>query len=105
MDHWDIIAEFTRVDWIAGQTYLLALTSVRPLVDFEVLRSGKHLPAAGEGAGEGLLPGVDPDVVHQLVLGLEGPAFSCAAVPEAGVVGDLWSSYVFHRDMRHNFMH
>ena len=41
------------------------------LMYFEVLRPREDLPTAGEGAGEGLLAGVDPDVVDQLVLGLE----------------------------------
>ena len=44
------------------------------LVYLEVLRAGKDLAAAGEGAGERFLAGVDPDMVHQLVLRLEGPS-------------------------------
>ena len=41
------------------------------LMYFEVLGSREHLLTAGQGAGEWLLAGVDPDVVDQLVLGLE----------------------------------
>ena len=31
-------------------------------MDLQVLRAGEHLATAGEGAGEGLLTGVDSDV-------------------------------------------
>ena len=81
------------------------LTSMRPFVDLEVLRPGKHLSASGEGAGKGLLSGVDPDMVHQLVLGLEWPALPSAPIPKTGVVGYLGASHVLHRNMRHYLVH
>ena len=47
-----------------------------PFVDLEVLGAREHLAAAGERAGERLLARVHPDVVDQLVLGLEAAAVS-----------------------------
>ena len=41
-------------------------------VNLEIFGSGKNFSAARERAGERLLPGVDPNVVDQLVLCLEG---------------------------------
>ena len=80
-------------------------TCVRALVDLEVLAAGEDLPAAGEGAGEGLLPGVHAHVVHQLVLGLEGPPVPHAALPETRVVGLLRPAHVLHRDVRDDLVH
>ena len=60
----------------------MALTSMRPFVDLEVLRPGKHLSTSREGAGKWLLSRMDPDVVHQFVLGLEYPTLG----PEASNV-------------------
>jgi len=75
------------------------------LVYFEILRSGKDLAAGGEGAGEGLLPGVHPQVVHQLVLGLEWPARPGTGVPAAGVVGYLRPSHMLHGQVGHDLVH
>ncbi len=55
-------------------------------VDLEIFRSGKNFPAPGKWTRERLLSGVDPNVVDQLVLGLEGPQLAGAVFPEAGVV-------------------
>lgn len=82
-----------------------SLTSMRPLVDLEVLGAGEDLPAAGEGAGEGLLARVHADVVDQLVLGLEGAAVARAALPEAGVRGALRAAHVLHGEVRHDLVH
>ena len=57
-----------------------------PFVDLEVFRPGKDLSTTREGAGEGLLTSVDSDVVHQLILGLEGSSFSGAILPIASMV-------------------
>ncbi len=73
---------------------------MRSFVDFQVLTASEHFAAAGEGAGEGLLAGVDPDVVHQLVLGLEGLTFPGALLPQARVVGLLRPANMLHRDVR-----
>lgn len=70
---------------------------MRPLVDLEVLGPGEHLAAAGERAGERFLAGVHPDVIDELVLGLEGPAVTRASLPEARVRGALRSAHVLHR--------
>ena len=78
---------------------------MRPFVDLEVLRPGKDFTTSWEGAGKRLLSGVDPDMVHQLVLGLEWPTLPRAPIPEAGVVGDLGAAHVLHRNMCHNFVH
>ena len=84
---------------------LCKLTRVRPLVDFEVLRPGKDLPTSREWAGEGLFSGVDPDVVDQLILGLERPPVPGAVLPEAGVVCNLRATHVLHGDVGDNLMH
>ena len=65
------------------------LTCMNTLVDLQVLGSRKELPAAGEGTRERLLPGVDPDVVDQLVLGFESSLLPWTVLPVAGVVRDL----------------
>ena len=74
-------------------------------MDLQVLRAGKHLSTARKGTGEGLFTSVHPDVIHQLVLCLEGPAHPGATLPEAGVVGDLGPSHVLHCDVRHYLVH
>lgn len=81
------------------------LTGVSALVDLEILRSGKHFAAGRKRAGERLLSGVHPDVVDQLVLGLEGPSVAGAAEPKAGMGCALGSTDVIHRKMRHDVMH
>ena len=78
---------------------------MRSLMNFQILRSSKDLPAAREGTGERLLPGVDTQVVHQLVLGLEGPPGPRTRVPTARVVRYLGSAHVLHRQMSHNLVH
>lgn len=80
------------------------LTCVDSLVNLEVLRPGEHLSAARERTGERFFSRVHADVVHQFVLGLEWSAFSRAAVPEAGVVRDFRSPYVFHGEMSDDLM-
>ena len=82
----------------------LQLTCVDSFVDFEVFRSGKDLAAAREGTGKGLLSSVNPNVVHQFVLGLEGASLPGAVFPVAGMVGDLWSTHVFQGNVGHNFV-
>ena len=75
------------------------------LVDFEVFRSCKDFAASGERARKRLLARVDPDVVDQLVLGLEGLALARTAVPKASMVGNLGSANVLHSDVGHYFVH
>lgn len=75
------------------------------LVNLEVLTSGEHFSAAGEGTGERFLAGVHADVVDEFVLGLEGSSVAGASVPKAGVRGALGAADVLHRDVRNDFVH
>lgn len=58
-----------------------------------------------KGAGEGLFPRVDSDVVHQLVFGFERLLVPCAVLPVADIVGVFWSSDMLHRHMGDEFIH
>lgn len=80
-------------------------TCMGPLVDLEVLAAGEDLAAAGEGTRERLLSRMHPDVVDQLVLGLEGTAAARTAVPEARVRRALRSADMLHCQVRHNLVH
>ncbi len=80
-------------------------TCMSPLVNLEIFTSGKHFTTAGEGARKWFLARVHTNVIHKFVLGFERPSIATATLPEAGVIGALWSSDVFHCDMRHNFVH
>ena len=73
-------------------------------VDLEIFGSGKNFSTAWKGTRERLLSGVDPNVVDQLVLCLEGPELARAVLPEASVVRDLGSSDVFDREVSDNFV-
>ena len=75
---------------------------MRPLVDLEVFTARKHLATAREGAREGLLASVHPNVVHQLVLGLERLALAGTLLPKTRVVSLLGSADVLHGDVRHD---
>ncbi|MFN9944398.1 MAG: hypothetical protein ACK56I_33505, partial [bacterium] len=70
----------------------------------EILGPGKDLAAGGEGAGERLLPRVDPHMVHQLVLGLEGLLVPGTVLPVAAVVAVLGSAHVVHRQVVHHIV-
>lgn len=74
-------------------------------VDFKILGPGEHFSASLERARERFLAGVHPDVVDQLILGLERTALALATVPEACVRRALGSSDVLDRDMRHDVLH
>lgn len=78
---------------------------MRSFVNLQVLGPGEHLPTTREGTGEGLLARMNPDVVDQLVFGLEGPPIPAAALPAARVRGALRPSHVLHGQMRHYLMH
>lgn len=80
-------------------------TCMSAFVDFEILGSGEYLAASLERARERFLAGVHPDVVDQLVLGLERPALALATVPEARVRRALGPTDVLDRDVRHNVLH
>lgn len=80
------------------------LTSVCPLVDFQILGPGEDFAAAGERAGEWFLTGVHPYVIDELVLGLEGPAVTRTALPETRVRRALGTAHVLHREVRHDIV-
>lgn len=75
---------------------------MRPLVYLEVLRPGEDFAARRVRARERLLARVHPYVIDELVLGLEGPAVTRAALPVARVRRALGSAHVIHREMRHD---
>ena len=80
-------------------------TCVNPFVDLEILRPGKDLAAAREGAGEGFLSSVDAEVVHQLVLRLERLLLAWALLPVASVVCDLGPANVVDGEVGDNVVH
>ena len=57
------------------------------------------------GAGEGFLPGMNPNMIDQLVLGLEWPPLPGAVGPVAGVVRDLRPAHVVHGQVGHYVVH
>ena len=59
---------------------------MRPLVDLEVFTPGKYLSTPWIQARKGLLPGMDPDVIDELVLGLERLEIPRAVRPQADEV-------------------
>lgn len=78
---------------------------MRSLVDFQVLRSGKHLSTALERTRKRFLARMHPDVIHQLVLGLERSAIPLASHPVARVLRTLRSANMFDRQMADDFGH
>lgn len=78
---------------------------MRAFVNFEVFRSGEYFATAGEGAREGLLPRVNPDMVHQFVLCLERSAVTLAILPEARMGGNLGASNVLDCEMGYDLVH
>lgn len=82
------------------------LTRVSPRVDLEVLGAGEHLAAVGEGTGEGLLSGVDADVVYKFVFGFKRLASTQTLVPHAHMTQALETDrYVLARDVLHQLVH
>lgn len=76
-----------------------------PLVDFQIFGPRKNFLAAVEGAGEGLFPRVDSDVVHQLVFGFERLLVPGAVLPVADIFGVFRSTDMLHRHMGNQFIH
>ena len=58
-----------------------------------------------EGAGKGLLPCVDSDVVHQLVFGFERLPVPRTILPVTHILGVIWSSDVLHCHVGDKFIH
>ena len=94
----------TRTNWIIIRTVDL-FTCVRPLVNLQVLRPREESVAAGEGTHEGLLPGVDPDVVDEFVFCFEGLSLPGALPPVTGVVRVLRASDVVHSQVVDDIVH
>ena len=84
---------------------LLILTCVSPLVDLQVLRSGKHFSTAGEGTWEWFLSGVYSDMIYKFVFGFERFSFSDALFPEADMVRLLRSTDMLHCQVGHELVH
>lgn len=79
---------------------------MRARVDLEVLGTCEHLPAVREGAGERLLPGVNPNVIDQFVFGFERLASPQTLVPHADMAQGLQSDRdVLGGDVVHQLMH
>lgn len=85
--------------------FLQLLTCVRSFVNLQILRSGKHFPAAGERTGERLFPRVNADVIHKFVLSFKRFAFPGTFLPKTNVIRLLRSADVLHRYMRYKFVH
>ena len=77
---------------------------MNPFVNLQILRPGKHLPAARKQARERLLPRVHPHMVDQLVLGLEGLPLAGAVLPVARVVRVLRPPDMIHRQVVDNLV-
>lgn len=74
-------------------------------VYFEILGPGEHFATTLKRARERFLAGVHPDVVDQLVLGLERPALTLTTVPEARVRRALGPTDVLDGNVRHDVLH
>ena len=74
-------------------------------MDLQVLGPREESVAALEGAHEGLLPRVDPQVVDQFVLRLERFALPAALLPVTGVVRLLGSPHVVDGEVGHDVVH
>lgn len=76
-----------------------------PLVYLEILASGEHLPTTGKRTWERFLPRVHPNMVHQFILGLEGPPIPRAILPKARVRRTLRAPHVLHSQMCYYLVH
>lgn len=80
-------------------------TCMCSFVNFQVFRSGKYFPAAGEWARKGFFSCVNSNMIHQLVFRFEGSSVSRAALPKARVSRALGPPDVFHSEVRDDFVH
>lgn len=78
---------------------------MRSLVDLEVFASRKNLATVLEWTGKRLFTCVNPNVIDELVFGLEGLSVSAAFLPKAGVICALWPANVVNGDVGDNFLH
>lgn len=75
------------------------------LVNLQIFRPCEDLATSREGAGEGFLTRVDPNVIHQFVFRLKRFALAGALFPKANVVALLRSPDVLHGDVRDQLVH
>lgn len=78
---------------------------MRSFVNLEIFASCEDLSTAWKWTGKRLFPGVDTDVVDELVLGLERLQSSAAVLPIARMIALFRSTDVFNGDVRHDFVH
>jgi len=79
-------------------------TCMDSFVNFEIFGSCEYLATARERTGEWFLSRVNPHVVDQLVLGLEGLLLSRTLLPVTGVVGDLRSTNMVDGEVGDNIV-
>lgn len=81
------------------------LTGVSALVNLEIFASGENLAASWVWTRKWFLASMDSNVIHQLVLCLEGTSIARTVTPETGVIGALRAADVLHRYVGHYFVH
>lgn len=74
-------------------------------MDFEILRPSEHLATPLERARKRFFTSMHPDVVDQLVFGLERPALAFAPVPKTRVRRALWPTDMLDSYVRHDVLH
>lgn len=90
--------------WVKCYKYCI-ITCMCALVNLQVFRPCEDLATSREGAGEGFLSRVDPNVIHQFVFRLKRFALAGALFPKANVVALLRSPDVLHGDVRDQLVH
>ncbi|RMZ96607.1 hypothetical protein BpHYR1_029101 [Brachionus plicatilis] len=80
-------------------------TCVGSFVYFEVFGAGEHFSAADERTRKGFFAGVHPDVIDELVLGLERLELAGTVLPEACVRGAVRPADMVHRQMGDDVVH
>ena len=83
----------------------IIITGVDSFVNFEILAAGEHFSASRIRTRERLLSGMDPDVVDQLVLGLEWLLTAVAVMPVTRVVSLLGTTDVIDSQVRDEVHH
>ena len=78
---------------------------MRAFVDLEILAACEHFAAAREQTRERFLACVNPDVIDQLVLGLERSQASTAVDPQTDVDALVGRSDVFQTDVSDKVVH
>ena len=74
-------------------------------MSFHISFFTKLFIASSISACKRLFTSMHSDMIHQLVLGLEGLELARAVLPEAGVRGEVGAAHVVHRQVRHDVVH